>query len=207
MKYLLFTALAASLLLGACTKEPLDNLSQEESRIYITNYNTDANFASYKTFSISDSVRVIDNNNASTNLTTTDQLFISAVRANLQQRGYVEVSKNSNPDIGVNVSRIYNTSTGVVSYNDYWNYYGGYWDPYYWGYGGYGYYVPYSYAVYQITEGALSIDMLDLKDADNTNQIQLLWTGMIRGSGIFNGTNAESQINALFQQSPYIKTN
>jgi hypothetical protein len=207
MKNLFFTMLATALLLGACTKEPLDNLTEDESRIYITNYNSSADFGAYKTFSISDSVRVIENNTASANLTTTDQLFISAVRANLQQRGYVEVAKGSNPDIGVNVSRIYNTSTGVVSYNDYWNYYGGYWDPYYWGYGGYGYYVPYSYAVYQVTEGALSIDMLDLKDANSTNQIQLLWTGVIRGSGIFNGTNAAAQINTLFQQSPYIKTN
>ena len=116
------------------------------------------------------------------------------------------VGKNANPDIGVNVSRIYNTSTGVISYNDYFNGYGGFYDPFYWGYGGYGYYSPYRYATYTIREGALSIDMLDLKQASTSNQIKVIWSGLIRGSGVFNANTAASQVNMLFQQSPYLRT-
>jgi len=115
------------------------------------------------------------------------------------------VSKGSTPNLGINVSRIYNTSTGIVSYNNYYNNYGGYYDPYYWGFGGYGYYSPYSYATYSITEGALSVDILDLKDAASTNRINVIWTGLIRGSGIFNSSTAQDQVKTLFTQSPYLK--
>ena len=125
----------------------------------------------------------------------------------MTQRGYTEVSRSQKPDLAVNVNRIINTQTGVISYPDYWDYYGGYWDPYYYGFGGYDYYVPYAYSTYQIREGALSIDLLDLKDAAQDNKIDVVWTGLIRGSGINNATTADSQVKALFDQSPYLATN
>lgn len=189
-----------------CTKEPLDNLTQEESRIYITNFDSTANFSAMRTFSISDSVTVINNGRATREFSATDQAFINATVNQLKAAGYTQVSKQSNPDIGVNISRIYNTSTGVIVYDNYYGGYGGYYDPYYWGYGGYDYYMPYGYATYTIREGALSIDILDLKEAAATNNIKIIWTGLIRGSGIFSG-DANSQVSALFQQSPYLGTN
>ena len=121
--------------------------------------------------------------------------------------GFTLVGKNQNPDLGVNVNHIINTSTGVITYSDYWDDYGGYWDPYYWGYPDYGYYVPYAYSVYQINEGAVSIDLLDLKNASTNNKIDVTWTGLIRGPQIFDATIADSQVKALFDQSPYLKTN
>ena len=42
-----------------CTKQPVDNLSTDESRIYITDHDSTVNFSNYKTYSISDSVAVI----------------------------------------------------------------------------------------------------------------------------------------------------
>ena len=131
----------------------------------------------------------------------------SALKDAMQQRGYKLVSKDQNPDLGVSISRVYNTYTGVISYPSYWGYYNSYWDPYYWGYPGYGYDFPYAYEVYQISEGALSIDIVDLKDANNNKKIKGLWNGLIRGEGVFNSNNVNSQIKALFDQSPYIKTN
>jgi hypothetical protein len=192
---------------SSCSKDPLSNLSEEESRIYITNYDSTANFSSFKTYSISDSVVVNNNGQVSRQSNSQDQAFISAVKSEMQARGYTLVSKTSNPDIGINVNRIYNTSTGVVAYRDYYDYnYGSYYDPYYWGYPGYGYYTPYSYATYSVKEGALSVDMLDLKNAAAKNKIEVIWTGLIRGSGIFDATTAGSQVKALFNQSPYLKT-
>lgn len=190
-----------------CTKEPLDNLTQEESRIYVTNSDSTVNFGNYKTYSISDSVVVLDNGSAYKDLTSLDQAYIDAVKKYMEEKGYKLVGKENNPEIGVNVNRIYNTSTGFYSYNDYWDYYGGYWDPYYWGYDGYGYYVPSSYGVYQITEGAMSIDMLDLKNADANGKIEVIWNGLIRGEGIFNSSTADASVKALFYQSTYLKTN
>ena len=210
MKRVLFmlSALAAtSILYTGCTKQPLDHLSSDESRIYITDHDSAVNFADYKTFSISDSVAVIRNGKATKELNDLDSAYVAAVTKYMQQAGYTLVSEKQHADLGVDVNRIISTSTGVISYGDYWDYYGGYWDPYYWGYPGYGYYIPYAYSVYQIREGAVSADILDLKNASADNKINVIWTGLIRGSGIFDASIADSQVKALFDQSPYLKTN
>ncbi len=196
-------------LLGSCTKDPLKNMTNEESRIYITNYDSTVNFGAFKTYSISDSVAVVSNGSLQKKtLTETDAAFIQAVKDNMQERGYQLVSKEEQPDLGINISTVFNDQTGVISYPSYWGYYNSYWDPYYWGYGGYDYYFPYaSYAVYQIREGALSVDMVDLKDANNNKKIEGVWNGLIRGEAIFNASTAASQVKALFDQSPYIRKN
>jgi len=191
----------------SCTKDAVNNLSNAESRIYITNHDSTVNFSSYKTFSISDSVTIIDNGQVSKSFTSTDQAFIDATIKYMQLMGYTLVGKSSNPDVGINISQINNTSTGIISYGSYWDYYGGYWDPAYWGYGGYNYYMPYGYDVYQLNQGALSIDMLDLKNAAANNRIKIIWTGLIRGEGIMDASTADSQVKILFDQSAYLKTN
>jgi hypothetical protein len=192
-----------------CTKDPLNNLTTDESRIYITDHDSSVSFTNYKTYSISDSVAVIENGQSSHQLNDVDQSYLDAVKKYMNQAGYQMVSKNENPNLGVNVNHIISTSTGVISYGDYWGDYGGYWDPYYWGYPGYGYYVPYAYSIYSIKEGAISIDMLDLKSASENEdkKIDVIWTGLIRGSGIFNTNVADSQVQSLFDQSSYLKTN
>jgi len=203
-----FLAAAALVLsLGACQKDAVSNLSTEESRIYITDHDSTVSFASYNTYSISDSVAVIDGNQSTKQLDAADAAYIAAVKKHMGEMGYTLVDKNAHPDLGVDISHITNTSTGVVSYPDYWGYYDAYYDPYYWGYGGYDYYVPYAYDVYTVREGALSIDLLDLKNAASTNKINLVWTGVIRGEGINDASTADSQVKALFDQSPYLKTN
>jgi len=200
-------ALFAMIALVSCSKDPLANLTEEESRIYITNYDTSANFSSFKTFSISDSVTVVNNGQSSRQSNATDQAFISAVKQQLQARGFTLVGASANPNLAVNLTRIYNTSTGIIRYADYYDYYGSYYDPFYYGYGGYSYYSPYSYATYSVREGALSLDILDLKNAATANRINVIFTGLIRGSGIFDRNTAADQIKMIFDQSPYLKTN
>jgi hypothetical protein len=209
MNMRILTALTLLMLtLVGCRKEPLDNLSEEESRIYITNHDGQADFSSYQTFSITDSVTVIDNNEVGISYNKVDQAFIAAVKSNMQAKGYAYVTKSQSPDLALNVSRIIRTSTGILSYN-YWDMYDSFYNPYYWGYGGYGYGIPsWGYATYQVSEGLLSIDMADLKNAStNNNEIKLIWNGTIRGSGIFDASTASSQVAALFEQSPYISNN
>jgi hypothetical protein len=194
--------------LASCTKEPLKNLTAEESRIYITDHDSSVNFSSFKTFSIVDTVSIIEDGQLSgKQLTAWDASILNAVAAEMTARGYTQVGRTENPDLGVNVSRIYNTYNGVMSYPDYWGGYGGYYDPFYWGYPGSSYYFPQRYSIYQITEGAASIDLLDLKTASTTKQIRGVWNGLIRGTGVFNVNNAPSQVKALFDQSPYLKAN
>lgn len=194
-----------SVIFTSCTKDVVSNLNTDESRIYITDHDSTVNFNNYKTYSISDSVAVINNGQSTRELTDVDQAYITAVEKYMNQDGYTMVTKKDNPDLGVDVSRIYNTTTGVISYGNYWNDYGGYWDPYYWGYPGYGYYIPYAYSVYQIQQGAISVDLLDLKNASQQNKINVIWTGLIRGESIFDASVADSQVKALFDQSTYLK--
>ena len=196
---------AFSIVFTSCTKDVVSNLNTDESRIYITDHDSTVNFNNYKTYSISDSVAVINNGKSTRELTGVDHSYITAVEKYMNQNGYTMVTKKDNPDLGVDVSRIYNTTTGVISYGNYWDNYGGYWDPYYWGYPGYGYYIPYAYSVYQIQEGALSVDLLDLKNASQQDKINVIWTGLIRGESIFDASVADSQMKALFDQSTYLK--
>jgi hypothetical protein len=183
-------------------------MTEEESRIYITNRDSSADFHSFKTFSISDSVSVIsDNHLEGRESTPFDQSIVNAVKKQLTDRGYTLVARDAKPDLGINVSRLYNTSTGLISYPDYWGGYYDYYDPYYWGYPGYGYNFPGSYGVYEITEGALSVDILDIKDASESKTIKGLWNGLIRGSGVFVSSAAASNVKALFDQSSYISAN
>src|SRR5882762_6848856 len=184
-------ALVAIVLFDSCKKDPLNNLTNEESRIYISNFDTTAVFSTYKTFSIADSVEVIqDNQSQGKQLHAFDSAVIGNVTRLMQQRGYQLVNNKRNPDLAVNISRVYSTSTGVFSYGDYWNYYGDYYDPYYWGYPGYGYYSPYAVGVYSIQSGGLEIDLLDLKNAAaHGNKIQPVWTGLARGENVFSTGN------------------
>jgi hypothetical protein len=199
---------AGVIIFSGCRKDPLSNLTADESRIYVTQRDSTISFTNFKTYSIVDSVAVITNNKLGGKmLTGYDLQVIAAIKAAMSQRGFTLVDTKSSPDLGINVSRITNTYTGVMSYPDYWGYYGSYYDPYYWGYGGYGYYPPvYSYGVYQIKEGGLSVEMLDLKDASrNNNTIKTVWTALARGTGVFNSSNATSEVSAFFTQSPYLK--
>lgn len=197
----------SAFVLSSCTKDPLNEMTEEESRIYITARDSTANFSSYKTYSIVDSVSLIDNSRfAGKEATSWDLQVITSIQNAMNAKGYVRVDRAQNPDLGINVSRLYNTTTNLVDLSGYWNDYGGYYDPYYWGYGGYGYNFPPAYGVYESTEAALSVDILDLKNASGNGTIKGVWNGLVRGSGIFRSTNVNSQVQALFDQSPYIST-
>lgn len=196
---------AVCFLLSRCTKDPLNNLSNEESRIYITNHDTSVRFSNYATFAIADSVAYIaDNRLQGKQASSLDQQFINAVASSLKQRGFQQVSTDQKPDLGVTVSVIRNTSTQLISYPDYGGYYGDYWDAYSWGYPGYDYYFPSYYGVYQSNETDLAVDVIDLRNAGENNDLKAVWSGLIRGEDIFNPQNVNAQIAALFNQSSYL---
>lgn len=209
MKKMLIPVLMATgiLVFASCRKDAVKNLSGDEGQIYITKHSDSTNFSSFRTFSIADSVAVISNNQFQGKvLTNVDSSYINAVKAQMAQHGYTLVARNQNPNLGITISRIYNTSTGVFDYGYYDPYYSSYWDPYYWGYGGYGYYFPsYYLGSYSITEGAMSIDIFDLKDARESNKISAIWSGLVRGSGVFSVSTGANGVKALFDQSSYFK--
>lgn len=202
---LALTCIAAT----GCRKDPVDALSAEERRIYITNRDSTVNFSNYKTFSMADDVVVVDGNNGNHQLTAADQAFMQAFTEAMQSRGYTLVNKSETPDLGVQVSRIIRTSTGVMSVPDYY----GYWDPFYWGsgfgsgFGGWGAPTFWYTTTYQVREGMLAVDLVDLKNAGTNNNLQVVWNGLIRGAGLNSTNAAQGQVSQLFEQSPYIRAN
>lgn len=203
---LMSAALGVVLSLSSCGKDPLKDMTEEESRIYVTNRADSVDFTSYKTFSIADSVAVASNSNTEQRaLTDYDKKLIADVTQSLQARGYTLVNRVAKPDLAVNLTRIDNTYSSIIYDPGYWSGIGGYFDPFYWGYPGYGYYWPTYYQVYQ-KERAVSIDIVDLKNPKN-NQLVAIWNAMLRGSGVWNISNVDSMVSAVFAQSTYLKAN
>lgn len=203
---LMSAALGLAMSFSSCSKDPLKDLTEEESRIYVTNYDDSVNFTSYKTFSIVDSVAVASNSGSDRRaLTDYDKKLIADVAASLEARGYTRIDRAAKPDLAINLTRIDNTYSSIYYDPGYWSGIGGYYDPFYWGYPGYGYYWPTYYQVYQ-KERAVSIDMVDLKHPKN-NQLVAVWNAMLRGSGVWDINNIDSMVSAVFAQSTYLKAN
>ena len=212
MKHVLFTLMAIgglSALFAGCAKDPGDHITAEESRVYTTNHDSAVNFSSYSTYKLEDSVLVVDGNNSAKQLTAIDQAYINAVKKYMDAAGYTEVSGSATADLGVSVNRVYNRYTGYFSYDAYWGGFGGFWDPgFYWGYPGYGYGYPGFFQSYTVTDVAVIVDILDLKNAAANKQLNHIWIGTINGYGIASNSNtgiADSQVQALFDQSAYLK--
>ncbi len=216
MKNLILTVtgcLAAVLLLAGCAKNPLNDMTQEESRIYITQKDSTADFSAYKTFDIVDSVAVVTNEGEKRELTEGDAQLIQLIADHLQARGYVLVDSDANPDLGINITRISQTFLNVVPYPyNYWGY-PGYYNPGFWGYPGYDYYFPPSFGYYppsfryySTRSDMMVIDMIDLKNADKDKKLEGIWNASLKGEGVLSPGNYQSEIQAIFDQSSYLKS-
>lgn len=192
--------LAAVLWLSACTNDPVSDLSDPDSQVFITNRDASVNYNSYKTFSVVDSVLVVQDNLSGTALTPLDRDLLLRIISNMRNLGYTYVEADKNPDVGISAARVTNTYLNVVSQpiSSYW---GGY-------YGGYGYGYPSYYQYYESSESYWSVSMLDLKNADTVNnKINVIWDAQIRGSGLGNTDYIDQMVDSIFGQSSYLKTN
>ncbi len=135
-----------------------------------------------------------------------DDDILKKVRENLNARGYQEVTGPTRPDVVVAVSAAATTVVGAYSgsYCDYWGWYGWYGYPC-------GYYPGYTY-IYSYDLGTIFIDMLDIRpEALLDDQIDVLWTGAVRG--VLGTTDPETEqrihegIDQAFRQSPYLRSN
>lgn len=197
-RYLTFLTISILAVLG-CAKNPLEGLSDEDSQVFITNYDKTANFSNYATFGIVDSVYVLNNNRVSRSVLEPEVLFINYIADNLTKRGFQRVQRSEKPDLGVNVARINNSYTNVVSnpISPYWNSY--------WGYGGGGSYYPSYYSAYTVSESYWYIEVSDLKNVAQSSNPKVIWNAEIRGNGIYDGTNLVALLDAVFAQSAYLK--
>lgn len=191
--------LAVAALSWSCNPDALQDLTPEDSQVFITNYEKNTNFGNYATFSLADSVFVVQNDRSGVSTSGLDYNVLRRVADNMAKRGYTRVAKEAKPDFGVNVLRISETQTGVVANYNPWNSY--------WGYGGGGFYYPPTYSYYQTTETYWYVEIIDLKNAGTNDKATVVWNAQIRGEGIFDSVTVGSVIDAVFTQSAYLKKN
>src|SRR3990170_3645887 len=106
--------------LVSCTKDVVKNLEADERPLYITKPDSSVDLSTYATFSLADSVAVINNNQLIERVRTDyDAALINAIAAEMQSRGFARVGHGDSPDLGISISRIYNDHTGIIDYSDY----------------------------------------------------------------------------------------
>lgn len=206
----LLTAMSTSLV--SCRDQALRDLSAEDSRVYITNYDRSVNFSQFRTFSLPDSVVVESNDRIRTSLTSVENRFVEQLAAALTSRGYQRVSIGQPADLGVAVIRVNNRYTGVTT-NPYAGYYTNYW--YGGGFGGFGFdpffpYYPNYYQFYTIRDQYWQMQIVNLRNQPSTggsgqNQLPVVFQADIRGDNLTDTQAVDAAIQAIFAQSTYLQ--
>lgn len=200
-----FIALAAAAVLVGCRPEP-EAIELVDQMVVSTNYDNTANFSAYTTYAIpTDTIGFISETSPDTIIVASKNSFpkpvLQAINTELYGRGFGKVSKNANPDLGVNVLVVndFNVFQDVVYPNNYGGYYGGY----------YGYNSWYSYPyvqTYAYNTGVLIIEIVDLKNLTPDNKVKVLWTAYM--GDVYSTLDLERQaveaIQQAFAQSPYL---
>lgn len=207
MLYPALLAVLAGLVIVSCSKYPSYTVNTSDLDMVWTNYSESADFMAYKTYFVPDTI-LIDSNATPEEKEYMQEYYefiLDGVNSNMQERNYVRVDSSDNPDMGIGIS-IISRKNYVYSYN-WWYYY-----PPYWGWPGYGYYYPWYTYLGSYEEGALIIDLSDLKNINHDNrQIDALWGALIGGvltnnSGLLD-QRLQNYIDQAFDQSPYLLTN
>ena len=205
------------LLLASCQKDP-DMSKLSDDFVVFTDHNKDANFESFTTFYIPDSVMVIGNSEKPEFWSATEaDDIVSTLVSGMEGRGYTRASDKESADLGLQVSFVKNVNY-FTNYHDnpywWWGYPGYNWWYGYWGNwtGAWnGWYYPYP-VVYSYSVGSLLVELVNLKaplpkSADA--KLPVLWTaymsGLLSGSDKFDTQLAVRAIEQAFVQSPYVK--
>jgi hypothetical protein len=203
MKKLLVVLFIATMLMS-CQSEP-DNLLLLDELVVSTNYDPSATFGSYATYAIpTDTIGFISSSSNDTILVSSAENgyypreVLEQVMQNLNDRQYTRVSRNENPDLGVNVYVVQdlNISQQVI--------YPNYYYPYYYGYGSY-----YSYPyvnTYAYNTGALVVEIVDLKNVTIDNKVKVIWNASM--GDVYSTLDLLDQsvkaIDQAFAQSNYL---
>ena len=203
MKKLFFFVPIFSLAFFACRKLP-DTDALSVSPAVSTSKDANANFDDYKTYSISDSIKLRGTNPNDTVWDDADaKQLIDQVKQNMETRGYTFVDHSTIPDIGIGFTAIKDLNVGVVYPGWWWGYWGCYW--YYCGYPPY-----YGYGqIYSIPTGTLILDMIDLKNAPANQRLDVIWNSVMTGGLGYTSDDIQLGVEAIdqaFTQSPYIET-
>ena len=199
----------SGIMIASCSKYPTYSVNTSDMDMVWTNYEESADFMNYKTYFLPDSIIISEDDDLTEeekkHLQEYYESIYEQVVENMTKRNFVRVDSSDSPDLGMGISILTRTNH-VYSYSWWWYY------PPYWGYPGYGYHYPWATYLGSYEEGAVIIDMSDLKNIDhNNNRINALWAAMI--GGVLTGNSAlidtrlYGYIDQAFEQSPYLMTN
>lgn len=209
MKAKLFLSflVAGLIFIASCTKYPPASDRLLEDLVIYTKYDTSINFKSFTTFSIVDSISYISPKDSGKVLDANAAAVLNEISKNMTNLGYVKVTKNQNPDLGINVVAIKNVNTQIYYPGWYWGY-PGYYPPWYWGGGGY-YYPYYPTYITSYSTGTLLIDMVDRKNIQPGDTLFIRWNVYIRSllTGYHTIGELEKSIDQAFTQTKAFSKN
>ncbi|TAF95756.1 MAG: DUF4136 domain-containing protein [Cytophagia bacterium] len=199
--FILWTTAAITLaaVLG-CSPNAIKDLTPEDSQVFITDVRSDANWSSYSTFSLADSVFTLNNQRAGIWNDSRAPGMTNSVANNLSSRGYKRVERHQKPDLGVSIIGISNVQNDIIANPNPWGWGGGWgggWGPG-WGWGP-------AFSVVQSSEVYWYVEIIDLKNATPGQTPRALWNAQIRGNGILDESLFNNMIGAIFAQSAYMK--
>jgi hypothetical protein len=215
MKYLLLI-LPLILLMAGCYPDKIDYV--DEYDIAATRYDESADFSSYNTFSVIDTIiHLTEDGKDDPNLDRQhDDFIIGKLRDNMLEMGYIEIENPDSlnrPDLLLLTEALSSDYYQYVYYYyDYWAWYPG-WDWWYPGYPGYPWYPSYPWYpgyINSYSTGTMIVEMFDTDAFDPEDRtLGVVWTGLIDGLLTGSSSNTrqrlETQINQLFVQSEYLK--
>lgn len=212
MKKNLFMAfgIIALMSLAACEKDP--DMGQLDSDLVVyTDHDNSVDFSKYVTYYLPDSILEAGDIHASYWTDNNARAIVGEVENQMNRLGYQRITdptQKGNADVGVQLSYVSQTNTVISG-----GYWGGWWDPFYWGAGWGGWYYPYPVS-YSYDTQALILEMVDLtgQDADNNQrQIPVVWyasaSGFQFGSNRVNMQLLLDGVDQAFSQSAYLSTN
>lgn len=204
--------LACAGIMYSCQKFP--SVTDVDGEFLVsTSYAEDTDFSKYTTFTIADSILVLDSYMGCDTIknASTDKL-VGEYRKMLEERGYTYVPKEDDvpvsADLAVQLSYVADTDYYTEYVNPYWWLdYPGYWSSYYWGAWGGGWYYPYP-VTYRFTTHSLMADMADLTAPTGENEsLPVIWSCFINGSAGSSRDDLQKFVDAIdqaFAQSEYL---
>ena len=205
MKHLgLMLTVSLALFMSSCYPEGADTV--EDYDVAITNYDKGADFSSFSTFAIPDTIVYFANDKNAKLDHQFDEQIIQVVTDNFIKRGYTKVENPETASFIVTVSAFSNVNYSYYIDNWYnnWNWYWGWWPG-----GAFNPYYPwYPVSVYAYQSGSVVIDMISTT-ARSDNKVNVIWSGI--ADGLLQGTQqsiinrVHTQLNQCFIQSPYLK--
>lgn len=205
MKHLgLMLTVSLALFMSSCYPEGADTV--EDYDVAITNYDKGADFSSFSTFAIPDTIVYFANDKNAKLDHQFDEQIIQVVTDSFIKRGYTKVENPETASFIVTVSAFSNVNYSYYIDNWYnnWNWYWGWWPG-----GAFNPYYPwYPVSVYAYQSGSVVIDMISTT-ARSDNKVNVIWSGI--ADGLLQGTQqsiinrVNTQLNQCFIQSPYLK--